>query len=224
LNNELDEEKKKLNNIENSMITQLADITKKYQAAKDNIEQQLEETKSSYNTRKAEWIIANQQSVDLAARLEALSNISHFSLNPVGDNFLGNTIWRASLLITLLFIALETAPVVVKLLTPRGDYDEILDRVEYENKIEQKKIISCKNSEVNELLIEYDELAKELAKIKRDVQIQITKKEVDEKLKTNNMILDSIAKKQQELALAALEEWYRDKKADVKSVIPQGGV
>jgi hypothetical protein len=51
-----------------------------------------------------------------AARMDALSNITSKS----------NAIWLANWFIILLFIAVETAPVFVKLISPRGPYDHLL--------------------------------------------------------------------------------------------------
>jgi hypothetical protein len=66
-----------------------------------------------------------------ASRLEALNRITSKS----------SAIWWASLFITLLFIAIETAPVVVKLLSSRGPYDDLLDVEEHAfaaNRFEEK--------------------------------------------------------------------------------------
>jgi hypothetical protein len=54
-----------------------------------------------------------------AARMEALSRLTASS----------NAIWLANLFIVLLFMAVETAPVFVKLISPQGPYDHLL-RVE----------------------------------------------------------------------------------------------
>lgn len=51
-----------------------------------------------------------------AARMEALSRLTASS----------DAIWLANLFIVLLFIALETAPVFVKLISPQGPYDHLL--------------------------------------------------------------------------------------------------
>lgn len=51
-----------------------------------------------------------------AARMDALSNITKKS----------EAIWLANWFIILLFIAVETAPVFVKLISPRGPYDHLL--------------------------------------------------------------------------------------------------
>ena len=53
----------------------------------------------------------------LAARLEALDLLSKGS----------KSIKWANLFILLLFVAIETAPIFVKLIVPRGPYDEMLE-------------------------------------------------------------------------------------------------
>lgn len=57
----------------------------------------------------------------LAARLEALDRISANS----------STIWMANWFIILLFIAIETAPVFVKLISYKGPYDHLLAQEEH---------------------------------------------------------------------------------------------
>lgn len=60
----------------------------------------------------------------LAARMEALNRLTLSS----------NAIWVANWFILLLFIAIESAPVLVKLLSPKGSYDYELETVEYKSK------------------------------------------------------------------------------------------
>ena len=62
----------------------------------------------------------------LASRLEALNRITLSS----------NAIWMANWFIILLFIAVESAPVFVKLLSPKGPYDFALETVEYKSQAE----------------------------------------------------------------------------------------
>jgi hypothetical protein len=62
-----------------------------------------------------------QQATGLLARIEALHNLAR-----------NRTTAGAILLISLLFLLIETAPVVVKLLSPYGPYDAILERQEAE--------------------------------------------------------------------------------------------
>jgi hypothetical protein len=57
----------------------------------------------------------------LAARIDALSRLSSKSM----------AIWYASIFITLLFVAVETAPILVKLISPRSPYDYVLHQQEH---------------------------------------------------------------------------------------------
>ena len=61
----------------------------------------------------------------LAARMEALDNITRES----------RAIWLANVFIILLFIAIETAPIFVKLISTKGPYDELVQAHEYRYKM-----------------------------------------------------------------------------------------
>ncbi|SNS69110.1 protein of unknown function [Belliella buryatensis] len=56
----------------------------------------------------------------IAARIDALSHLTSES----------KAIWRANIMIILLFIAIETAPIFVKLISLRGPYDQFLELAE----------------------------------------------------------------------------------------------
>ncbi|RAI99424.1 uncharacterized protein DUF4407 [Chitinophaga skermanii] len=63
-----------------------------------------------------------RESMDgFANRLDALGKLTEAS----------TPMWFANWFIILLFIALETAPVFVKLISPRGPYDDLLEQHEY---------------------------------------------------------------------------------------------
>jgi len=79
-----------------------------------------------------------------AARMDALSNLTKKS----------NAIWLANWFIVLLFIAVETAPVLVKLMSPRGPYDDVLaveerrtETATYEQFAEQNKDIKARTAD-----------------------------------------------------------------------------
>lgn len=122
------------------------------------------------------------------------------------------TMWWTNILLMFLFITIETAPIVVKLLTKRGPYDELLDRVEYEHYLEQQKIISNKNDEINNLLNEI----KTLNKLKGEVRVKTETVKLDAELKANEALLNEIAKKQADLASIAIEKWYNDELSKLK--------
>ncbi|AWO00594.1 DUF4407 domain-containing protein [Chitinophaga alhagiae] len=76
----------------------------------------------------------------LASRLDALGTLTQTSA-PIR--------W-ANWFIMLLFIAIETAPVFVKLISPRGPYDDLLEQHEYAfimHKKEKKAILSMETEE-----------------------------------------------------------------------------
>lgn len=75
-----------------------------------------------------------------ASRLDALGTLTRTS-NPIR--------W-ANWFIMLLFIAIETAPVFVKLISPRGPYDDLLEQHEYAfvmHKKEKKAILGMETDE-----------------------------------------------------------------------------
>lgn len=166
--------------------TELAVLIKKVedetQTTKSTIAAQIQNKQNSYGNDKADYQNKAKNSTDLLARLEALGSLKK----------LGNAVWWASAIITLLFVLLETAPVTVKLLSKRGPYDELLDRIEYENFIEQKKLISDRNDDINTYL-----------KISTDKN----KLKLDAELKGNKELLESIAMAQAEIAKLAVEKW-----------------
>lgn len=202
------EEVKKINN-------QIDEARKKYREQKqqeiDNkkTEKTDEETRLKYSRKKAdeETITANGTSE------RAFTNNFITQIEALGD-LTGNdrTMWWASFMITLLFLTIEIAPILTKLITKRGPYDEILDRIEYETMVDQKEIISQKNSEINELLTK----AEEAGKLRGDVFIQAQKDKLDAELKSNKIILDKIAEYQQSIALLHIENWYNTEKAKVE--------
>lgn len=78
----------------------------------------------------------------LAARIDALSRLSSKSL----------AIFYASLFLTLLFIAVETAPILVKLISSRSPYDFVLHQHEHVYEMENlEKTTLLRNSVQNKL-------------------------------------------------------------------------
>jgi len=101
-------------------------------AALKNINQQQidEKREQQQKWRKANYAklaeLVNPDYTGFAARLDALSRLTDKKAS----------IWLANLFIILLFIALETAPVLVKLISSRGPYDYLLATEEYEHELQ----------------------------------------------------------------------------------------
>jgi hypothetical protein len=98
-------------------------------------------------------IFENQLSELMQSKGIDFSNNFITRINAIEDLIMNNTtMWWISLIITLLFITIILMPVLIRLITKRGVYDETLDRIEYENVIEQKSKIAHKNPEINQQL------------------------------------------------------------------------
>jgi hypothetical protein len=185
----------KKDSIEKILSIQATSITTLYNLQRATVTQIIENLTATYPTRKENYTSTVKLNPDILERMQYLSNISSW-FNPV---------WWASFVIGLLFMLLETAPVVVKLLTKRGPYDDKLDRIEYEHYITETEIISRWNTKINELLSK----AKEAAKLEGEVFIKVEKQRLDHELKNNQTILDDLAIKQETLAKIAIEKWYQ---------------
>jgi hypothetical protein len=209
LKNNLTAEQLRKNSIESTLINASNSVSTKYEPAKTSITQQINNVQQTYLLSKPQYMNASKRSADLPARLEALGNISLFSFNPQNVNFLGNSIWWASFVITLLFIALETAPVIVKLLTKRGPYDERLDAIEYQVYIEESRKVDSLNREINE----YMKLANEAAKLSGSLKLNAEKDKLDIELRNNRELLNKLADYQKELADIYAEAWFQEEKA-----------
>ena len=89
----------------------------------------------------AEIIALEKQKLDgPAARMEALSRLTAGS----------TAIWLANWFILLLFIAVETAPVFVKLISPQGPYDHLLKIEEHGFEGQRIELIAQTNAAIKE--------------------------------------------------------------------------
>lgn len=77
-----------------------------------------------------------------ASRMEALSRITSKS----------HAIYLASIFLILLFIAIETAPMFVKLISERAPYDYLLDKVEVDFEMDHKEVTTMRKMVVNHKL------------------------------------------------------------------------
>jgi hypothetical protein len=127
------------------------------------------------------------QNDGLLARLKALGDLTSES----------NSLFFAKWLITILFIFIEIAPILFKMMTERGPYDDIVDRMKHEYKVRQMEIQSNINQEINTA-----------------VRIHTDKYEqkLNAELQSNKEILEAISKAQQEIAIVAIEKWKEEQK------------
>jgi hypothetical protein len=119
------------------------------------------------------------------ARMEAFSRLkdTHFSLKLTG------------FLITLLFIFIEIAPILFKMMTERGPYDDIIDRIKHETMVRQLEIQSEINQEINTTL----KTSEQKAILKMEMEIQ-----------TYEEILNEVSRVHKELSLISIENWKKE--------------
>jgi Domain of unknown function (DUF4407) len=98
-----------------------------------------------------------------ASRIDALSRLSVKS----------NAIWIASLFIMLLFIAIETAPIFVKLISARSPYDLVLHKHEHVFEMNHKERTSILQTATLNTIAEANEISthKTQSKIKAEKQL-----------------------------------------------------
>ncbi len=177
-------------------------------------EKQAEIERSRQTKVQADSIAKNQFDESVKIKEKSYTNNFITQLEAMGNLTDSNsTMAWTSWMIMLLFIVIETAPILVKLLSKRGPYDEILDRVEYEHYINEKELISRWNSKINELL----EKARETAKLEGDTFMKVEKQRLEHELRNNQKILDDLAQKQEHLAKIAIDKWYQDELAKSNS-------
>ena len=105
-----------------------------------------------------------------------------------------------SIFIMLLFIIIETAPTLFKMMITAGPYDELLNEEMHRKKVHSIQNVSNLNAEVN-------------------TQIQIKAEKEEQRLKAelaaNKQLLEKIASVQAELLETAVKEW---RKAELKKI------
>jgi hypothetical protein len=134
--------------------------------------------------------VENQKTVQaqndgLLARLTALSSITSKEW----------TLSFAKWLITALFIFIEIAPILFKMMTERGPYDDIVDRIKHETMVRQLEIQSEINQEINTTL----KISEQKAILK-----------IDKEIKTYEELLNEVANVQKELSLISINQWRQE--------------
>lgn len=161
--------------------------------------------------------IANQKTIQaqnngLIARLKALDDLMYqeapiYGVKDGEKELTGvekekTVVWYAKWLITLLFIFIEIAPIMFKMMTERGPYDDILDRIKHESKVKQLLLQSNINEEINIAV-----------KVHADKNAQ----KLNAELVANKDLLKAIASAQAEIAEVAIEEWKKEQLEKVRN-------
>lgn len=112
-------------------------------------------------------------------------------------NALGELPFIPSLFIMLLLFGIETAPILVKLLSPYGPYDNLLKVREYEFELNEVRAVNELNQEIN---------------AKLTLSAGLEKQRIDLEMKQNEESLQMMNEAQRELMREQLKKWIREEK------------
>jgi len=129
-----------------------------------------------------------------AAHLEAMSILTSEK----------SAVFWAKWLITLLFIFIEVAPVLFKLMAESGPYDDMMDRIKHESYVSEKQKISDINDSINTSM---------------KISTEKNQNKLDAELAGNKALLDKIALAQAEIAELAVEKWKEEEINKLKNGI-----
>lgn len=175
----------------NDIKSKYAVLNKNDYARIDQLDKEIADREASVRVSIENQNTIQSQNDGLMARLKALSELTK------EENTLLFTKW----LITLLFIFIEIAPILFKMMTERGPYDDIADRMKHEHRVRQLEIQSNINQEIN--------IAVRLHTDKYEQKLNA-------ELSSNKEILEAITKAQQEIAIVAIERWKEEQKQKMR--------
>lgn len=129
-------------------------------------------------------IKSKQQQNGFAIRYEAFKHVTDWDTHPA--------LAIVSLMITLLFVIIETAPTFLKMMMEDGPYDKLLKAEKHRTKVLADKRISDVNDAVNTCV---------------RISTMKNEKRLEAEIIANKDILEKIARAQSELLETAIEEW-----------------
>jgi hypothetical protein len=103
-------------------------------------------------------------------------------------------VFYAKWLIALLIICIEIAPILFKMMTEAGVYDDRLAEIAYQSEVQKKKYISDVNEKINTEL---------------KISNNHNNHKIVAELKANQDLVNAIANAQAEIAIVAIEEWKK---------------
>ena len=141
------------------------------------------------------------------------------------------TMRLVSLFIMLIFIAIETAPILAKLIAKRGDYDEILDLEKHKIWIRQQYTKSKINAEINRGLEELkaiDEKVRRVVEAREEAFVEMSsskiKLQLKKELENNEELLSMISEAQKEIAAVVVAQWKEQEILKLKNQLQSNGV
>ncbi|MCC6514734.1 MAG: DUF4407 domain-containing protein [Chitinophagales bacterium] len=164
---------------------EMKELQDKYQPLIDEREQQILHAKAQRDTALAKAQPTIEAYDGLMARLDGLSKLPQ----------------TPSWFIMLLFICIETAPVLSKLFSAKGPYDEKLKNIEHEIELSTIENINYRNHELNKKLT---------------LSTNIDKAQIEQEIVNNKDALKVIADAHLELTKEMVNDWLETEKEKIK--------
>jgi len=162
--------------------TELTELNKRNNLLISSNNQQIKNLLEIKNKQTNQSKLEIRKADGLLARLEAMSILGERN----------KTVKYASWFIFLLFVLIESAPVLVKLLSSRGAYDELIEKEEYEKIVEYKK----QKIKTKTLANNYIELLKQKNEL-----------EIDSEKRNNESFVKQIEDAKQEINSEFIKQW-----------------
>jgi hypothetical protein len=131
-----------------------------------------------------------QEDKGFCVRYEAFANVKE-------EN---SSVAIVSIFIMLLFIIIEVAPTLFKMMVASGPYDDMLNAARHKTKVLSQKIISDINDDINTHI---------------QISVEKNKNKLEAEAAANKELLEKIASIQAELLTTAIKEW---KKLELKRI------
>jgi hypothetical protein len=135
--------------------------------------------------------VINQKSDGLLARLDAIGTLTNQN----------RTISIVNWFIILLFMCIECLPILVKLMSNRGPYDEILESEELQKTLKTQKKVNDSQTESHSYL--------EISKLRNKERTEAT-------LKSNQEFIEQVAKALNEINAKRIENWKNQELQEIE--------
>ena len=196
---------------------------KKISIEKERIDKEITKLDSTLIIRKQEGDDVSIQFDGLMARLIAMDRLSYdidttfksiqTNFSTLSEDSLGldlpiisqkevasinktkTPVYYAKWMISILLICIEIAPILFKMMTESGPYDDRIEEIRYKSELDKKKFMSDANEKVNTEL--------KLGQALNDNKIQA-------ELLANRELLNTIALAQTDITKAAIESWKKE--------------
>ena len=211
ISNDMKKEREQYQNRIEEDLTNISDRIIKKEAVKDTVE-----VKAQTISKQDEAIRAISFQNSLVTQIEALGRLTS------KDKTMG---W-VSFFIMLIFIAIETAPILAKLIAKRGDYDERLELERYKLLIRQEYSKSKIKAEINRGVAELkviDEKIRRVVESREEAFVEMSSKKIklqlQKELENNEALLYMISEAQKEIAELVVRQWKEQELEKLKNQI-----